>query len=147
MAIEFYRTTGTYGCFSNFSRHPVEMGGRTWPTSEHWFQAMKFPGDPPIQERIRLAPTPADAKRLAWNHPGLREDWDRVRDDVMLEVLRAKFAQHAKLARILLSTGDEELVEHTEKDSYWGDGGDGSGANRLGRLLMQVRSELRAAAT
>ncbi len=147
MAILFYRTTGTYGCFSNFSRHPIEVGGRTWPTTEHRFQAMKFPDDPDIQERIRLARTPADAKRLAWNHAGLRPDWDRVRDEVMLEALRAKFAQHPKLARILLSTGDEELVEHTEKDSYWGDGGDGSGTNRLGQLLMQVRRELVAGST
>jgi predicted NAD-dependent protein-ADP-ribosyltransferase YbiA (DUF1768 family) len=36
------------------------------------------------------------------------------------------------------------LVEHTARDSYWGDGGDGSGRNRLGHLLMQLRAELRA---
>ena len=64
----------------------------------------------------------------------------------MLQALRAKFTQHADLAEILLGTEDAELIEHTERDSYWGDGGDGSGRNRLGHLLEQIRSELRAAA-
>ena len=36
------------------------------------------------------------------------------------------------------------LVEHTGKDAYWGDGGDGSGVNRLGGILMRVREELAA---
>ena len=46
------------------------------------------------------------------------------------------------LKTILLGTGDAVLVEHTEKDSYWGDGGDGSGKNRLGHLLTALREEL-----
>ena len=41
-------------------------------------------------------------------------------------------------------SGDAKLVEHTENDSYWGDGGDGSGRNMLGQILMQVRDELRS---
>ena len=43
---------------------------------------------------------------------------------------------------ILVSTNGAELIEHTTNDRYWGDGGDGSGTNRLGQLLEQVRSEL-----
>jgi len=50
----------------------------------------------------------------------------------MLEVVRAKFTQHEDLKAILLGSGDALLVEHTENDDYWGDGGDGSGKNRLG---------------
>jgi len=64
----------------------------------------------------------------------------------MLDALRAKFTQHADLRTLLLATGDAQLVEHTTNDSYWGDGGDGSGKNRLGQLLMRLRDELRAAA-
>lgn len=74
----------------------------------------------------------------------LRRDWESVKDQVMLEVVRAKFTQHEDLKAILLATGDAKLVEHTANDSYWGDGGDGSGKNRLGQILMQVREELRA---
>jgi ribA/ribD-fused uncharacterized protein len=76
----------------------------------------------------------------------LRRDWEAVKDQVMLEALRAKFTQHEDLRAILLGTGEARLVEHTANDSYWGDGGDGSGKNRLGQLLMGLREELRAEA-
>ncbi|OWK40537.1 GTP cyclohydrolase II [Fimbriiglobus ruber] len=62
----------------------------------------------------------------------------------MLDALRAKFSQHEEMKAALLGTGDAKLVEHTANDDYWGDGGDGSGKNRLGQLLMRVRDELRA---
>ena len=55
----------------------------------------------------------------------------------------AKFSQHDELRAMLLGTGDAVLIEHTTKDNYWGDGGDGSGKNRLGQILMSVREELR----
>ena len=60
----------------------------------------------------------------------------------MLAALRAKFSQHHQLRTLLLGTGCAQLIEHTRNDSYWGDGGDGSGQNMLGKLLMQVRGEL-----
>lgn len=61
----------------------------------------------------------------------------------MLRAVRAKFKQYADLAALLLATGDALIVEHARRDSYWGDGGDGSGANRLGQILMRVRDQLR----
>jgi ribA/ribD-fused uncharacterized protein len=73
----------------------------------------------------------------------LRHDWEDVKVEVMLRAVRAKFSQHGELRTLLLSTGDATIVEHTESDSYWGDGGDGSGSNMLGRILMQARDELR----
>ena len=72
----------------------------------------------------------------------LRFDWETAKEDIMREALRAKFAQHASLRSLLLSTDDAELVEHSRNDLYWADGGDGSGKNRLGNLLMELRSEL-----
>ena len=57
--------------------------------------------------------------------------------------MRATRPWWAAIAALLLSTGDAKLVEHTENDSYWGDGGDGSGRNMLGQILMQIRTELR----
>jgi N-glycosidase YbiA len=57
----------------------------------------------------------------------------------MRKGLRLKFSQNPHLLELLLSTGNRLLVEHTVNDSYWGDGGDGSGKNRLGHILMEVR--------
>ena len=62
----------------------------------------------------------------------------------MRKAVWTKFNQHPRLATMLVETGDAEIVEHTENDAYWGDGGDGKGLNRLGQILMQVRAELRA---
>jgi len=76
----------------------------------------------------------------------LRRDWESVKDQVMREALAAKFEQHPELAELLLSTGDEPLVEHTTNDNYWADGGDGSGKNMLGRLLVELRTRLRGQA-
>jgi N-glycosidase YbiA len=72
----------------------------------------------------------------------LRQDWESVKDSIMHEAVRAKFTQHADLREVLLGTGDARIVEHTQNDRYWGDGGDGSGQNRLGEILM--REELRS---
>lgn len=141
--ITFYTTTDEYGFLSNFYAASMEIDGISWATVEHYYQAQKF-FDPERQAAIRSAPTPGAAKKLAWaEDSGLRGDWDDVRDEVMLAALRAKFTQHPTLCARLLATGDALLVEHTALDAYWADGGDGSGLNRLGMLLMQVRNELR----
>jgi N-glycosidase YbiA len=61
--IHFYTTIGRYGCFSNFSRHPIKLGGKTWPTSEHYFQAQKFAGTE-HEEEVRKASTAMIAARM-----------------------------------------------------------------------------------
>jgi len=144
--INFYGTTDDYGCFSNFSRHRVHLKGKNWPTSEHYYQAQKFAGEPDEME-VGQAKTAMIAARMGRDRKRpLRRDWEAVKERVMMDALRAKFTQHEELRGTLLGTGDANLVEHTENDSYWGDGGDGSGQNRLGILLMRLRDELRATA-
>jgi N-glycosidase YbiA len=140
--IHFYETDKAYGCFSNFSRHPIELDGVRWPTSEHFFQAAKFTQQVDV-DAVRNAATPFEAARIGRERQrSFRNDWDDVRDAVMLRALQAKFGQHAELAEILLSTTGAGLVEHTRNDRYWADGGDGSGRNMLGLLLEQVRAQL-----
>lgn len=140
----FYRVDEPYGFMSNFARYPIQVDGREWPTSEHYFQAQKFAGRPG-EEQVRAARAARDAAHLGRTLPGLRGDWDAVKDEVMLKALRAKFTQHPDLRSQLLATGNRALIEHTTNDAYWADGGDGSGRNRLGELLMRVRAELREA--
>lgn len=143
--INFYSVNDDYGCFSNFAAYPIRIGGKTWPTTEHYFQAQKFE-DAGQREAIRKAKSPMIAAQMGRDRKQkLRRDWESVKVSVMTEAVRAKFTQHENIRSTLLSTGDAKLVEHTANDAYWGDGGDGSGKNMLGQILMRVRSELRAA--
>ena len=140
--IRFYSVGDDYGEFSNFAEYPIKLGGKSWPTSEHYFQAQKFE-DPKYREKVRKANSPALAARLGRDRKQkLRRDWESAKVGVMRQAVEAKFTQHPDLRELLRSTGDAKLVEHTENDDYWGDGGDGTGKNMLGRILMQVREKL-----
>lgn len=144
MTIYFYATRDAYGCFSNFSAHPFELDGLRWPTSEHYFQASKFE-DPARREEIRAQVSPMVAARMGRSrHYPLRGDWEDVKDDVMRRAVLRKFETHPDIAAMRLGTGDEEIVEQTTGDHYWGCGSTGSGKNMLGRVLMEVRATLRA---
>ena len=141
--IKFYKVHDDYGFMSNFAPYPFSDGNKIWPTSEHYFQAQKFL-IPEIQEKIRQIASPMDAALEGRNRQNpLRPDWEGVKDKVMLQALRMKFSQNPEITKELLATGDAILIEHTRNDAYWGDGGDGSGKNKLGLLLMKVREELK----
>ncbi|MFN6559829.1 MAG: NADAR family protein [Nostoc sp. ChiSLP01] len=143
MTIYFYSTREEYGCFSNFSAHGFELDGLYWPTSEHYFQAQKFVGTPHT-EQIRLVKMPKDAARMGRERTRpLRQDWEQVKDDIMRQAVLCKFQTHTDIRDILLSTGNEEIVENSPIDFYWGCGADGSGKNMLGKILMEVRDILR----
>ena len=137
--IRFYKVNAPYGAFSNFSRHAIEVNGKIYPTSEHYYQSQKFI-DVQSQETIRLAATPRIAADLGRTLPHLRFDWDDVKIDVMILALEAKFTQHHDLKELLLSTKDRTLIEASPTDYYWGEGADKSGQNHLGRLLMLQRA-------
>jgi ribA/ribD-fused uncharacterized protein len=143
MTIYFYSTNDEYGCFSNFSRHGFKLDGRYWPTSEHYFQAQKFVGTAD-EEEVRRAPTAKEAARRGRERTRpLRSDWEDVKDEVMRRAVQRKFETHAGIRAILLATGEEEIVENAPGDYYWGCGADGSGRNRLGQILMEIRALLR----
>ena len=140
----FYKPNEAFGLLTNFARLPIEVDGKTWPTTEHYFQAQKF-HDEAYREHIRMAETPRIAADLGRSRDvPLRTDWEAIKDDVMRRAIAEKVRQHQSVRDVLLSTKDSLLIEHTPKDSYWGDGGDGSGKNMLGKILMEVRSKLRS---
>ena len=142
--IRFYAVRDEYGAFSNFAPYPVTIDGVLWPTTEHYFQASKF-DDPRSRDEIRRNKSPMQAARMGRDRRRkLRGDWDSVKVDVMRKAVLAKFRQHRELRKLLLSTGRATLVEHTAGDHFWGDGGDGSGRNMLGLVLMETRERLRA---
>ncbi|WP_254443410.1 NADAR family protein [Ruegeria arenilitoris] len=140
--IYFYAQTDPYAEFSNFAPFGVAMDGMWWRTVEHFFQAQKF-HDAGYRERIRLCSKPKNAKALGMTrNVALRSDWDEVKDQIMLDAVRVKFATHERPCELLLNTGTAKIVENAPMDSYWGCGSDGQGLNKLGKILMKVRREL-----
>lgn len=141
--INFYRVRDEYGCFSNFSPYRIIINGKVWSTTEHYFQAQKFAGTE-HEEAVRQCKSAREAADMGRDRSlPLREDWEDVKNIIMYQAVRMKFWSHLDLRNELLKTGDAILVEHTTNDRYWGDGGDGSGKNMLGKILMLVREELR----
>lgn len=135
---------GEHGFLSNFSPHAVVYEGDIYPTAEHAFQAAKTL-DPAQRAQIRSAGSPGAAKGLG-RRVALRPFWNEVRVEIMRQILASKFAPGSAVAGLLLETGNEELIEgNTWGDTFWGVCG-GEGENHLGRLLMELREELRRAA-
>lgn len=131
---------GEYAFLSNYSASPFRINYVLFPTMEHYFQANKADNQNDYLH-IAYAPTPGEAKRLG-RKIQLRPDWEKIKDKVMLTGLRKKFAD-PELRSLLLSTGDEELIEGNYwGDTYWGVC-NGVGQNKLGKLLMQVREEIK----
>lgn len=131
---------------SNFFPCPVEVDGIVYPTSEHAFIAAKCL-DPADRMGVLLfsAEQVNEAKRFG-RKVKLRPDWDAIRIQVMRDILCAKFTQNPILGLRLIQTYDEHLVElNTWGDRFWGV--DGTGENHLGRLLVDVRSELQETAS
>ncbi|THH08918.1 hypothetical protein EW145_g2386 [Phellinidium pouzarii] len=145
--IYFYDIGAPYYGFTNFSSHPVEFKGKTYPTSEHLFQSFKFQQHRPLlAEHIRtFSERPAvalsEARRF---QPEVRSDWMDVNVEMMEVALWHKFNQHSDLKQQLLSTGVAELIEDSDKDSFWGIGKNRNGRNELGKALERLRATFRA---
>ena len=133
---------GNWQFLSNFYPVNISMDGGWYKSVEHAYQAAKTTK---LDERVAImrAPNPASAKRLGQDVT-LRSDWEQQKLGIMLMLLRQKFYTVPELAEQLLATEDAELVEgNTWGDRFWGVCR-GSGKNHLGKLLMQVRDELKA---
>lgn len=145
MSIYFYNSRQNYFELSNFLEgYPIVINGETFPTTENYFQAQKFITNSDMYFAMKQLKRPLDAYKNARKYAKfLRPDWYEVNVSIMLTALRAKFTQHDKLKKILLDTGDAQLIENSPYDSFWGIGTNGQGKNMLGKLLMQLRTELR----
>ena len=140
--ILFFDPRAENGFLSNFYAAAFKLKNEDWKSSEHYYQAKKFTGTY-YEELIRKSESPAKAARLGRNAPiDIRPDWHQVKLKVMEKAVREKFRQNTGLSVMLQKTGAAELVEHSAKDFFWGDGGDGTGSNMLGKLIMKVREDL-----
>ena len=143
--------TGRWNFLSNFFPVEIEHQGIKYPSIEHYYVAMKIKNDQQIdgkyigyidcRELISKIKNPGEAKRFGRTLK-IRKDWDDVKLDVMLWGVREKFKKE-ELKEMLLSTRDQELVESNWwNDKYWGVC-KGVGENNLGKILMQVREEVK----
>lgn len=128
-----------YEFLSNAHWVNVDMDGDTYPSVDHAYQAAKT-FDPHRRARIRSASS-AHIARLLGRGMKRPEDWEARREGVMRALLANKFA-YPDLTEALIATGDAELINGSwdRRDAFWGAGG--GGANRLGILLMELRSDL-----
>ena len=145
MTIYFYTAQEKpYGCFSNFSAHGFKLNNYWWHTSEHYFQAQKFVDtDLNWFHKMRTVKTPKDVAKMGRNrqHP-IRTDWEQTKEEIMYRAVLTKFTNHEDIKHILIDTGEQLIVENSPIDYYWGCGKDGTGKNKLGEILMQVRKTI-----
>lgn len=128
---------------SSYSKAGFELDGAEWPSAEHYYQGMKFE-EGELRESIRTADHPEKAKQLAEANKGeVRKDWQQVREVMMTRAVYIKCRTHEAVATVLLATGDQQIIETSQYDYYWGCGRDGRGHNTFGKVLMAVRDKLK----
>lgn len=150
-SVVFCKTQEAFGGLSNMAAgYPVMVNGVDIRTSEALYQACRFPHRLDVQRLIIAERSPMTAKMKSKPHRhDTRPDWDAVRVGIMRWCLRVKLAQNwRQFGELLRSTGERPIVEESRKDDYWGakvvDPGTLVGMNVLGRLLMELREELKS---
>ncbi len=142
MCIFFYKVEDKYGCFSNFASYAFVIDNVLWKTSEHYFQAHKF-DNVDYFNKIKNSKNPMVAAQLGRSRKlPIKNEWETMKDDIMRIAVLEKFQQNPDIKNILLSTGNQGIVENTTTDYYWGCGKDGTGRNMLGVILMETRTKL-----
>lgn len=142
---------------SNFSAFALMWEGHRFDTSEaayHWekFVALRVEDSEhllktrgAIRRAILFSPSAHEAYKIAErNRDYRRTDWDDVKVGIMRIILRSKAKQHEYVRRKLLATGNRELIENSWRDNFWGWGPNRDGQNQLGKLWMEIRSELQS---
>ena len=145
------RFTGKYFFLSNMYSCTIKLSNVTFPSAEHAFQAFKCVNTEDFNKILNCKSSKL-ARKLG-RQVRLRSDWEQVKDQIMFEVVKAKFMQNLDLANKLINTYPKILVEgNTWKDTYWGvdlfrhneEYKYGyCGRNKLGEILMQIRGLLR----
>lgn len=147
MEIKFGKVRGEeYGCFSNFYPCKIEYDGISYKNSEAAWQAQKTLD---LSKRVEFSSLSGTQAKKNGRSVLLREDWENVKYELMVDILKAKFSQNKNIKQILLSTGDATLIENTTgwHDNTWGDCRcpkckNIKGKYLLGKALMETRKEL-----
>lgn len=128
---------GEYRWLSNFWHAPIDVGGMTWASNEHAYQAAKSlnPSDWQLIQNQRSA----SYAKVYGSKVSIREDWNEIKIEVMRELTAAKYDQNPDLHAKLMATKGMMLVEGNHwGDTFWGVCR-GMGHNHLGRIIMDYR--------
>jgi N-glycosidase YbiA len=134
---------------SNFSAFNIYWNNQVFDTSErayHW-EKFNWPDEEArkVKQFIVHARSAHDAFKLAQeNKQHAQPIWDRIKFERMKKILKAKVDQHPYVLKKLMATGDRELIENSWRDDVWGWGPNRDGQNKLGKLWMEIRSELKS---
>ena len=150
-SVVFLKTDEPFGGLSNMAGgYPIHVNGGRILTSEALYQVCRFPHLPDVQKLIIGQVSPMTAKmRSKPYRKDSRPDWDQVRVRIMRWSLRMKLANNWNtFSALLLKTGERPIVEESRKDAFWGakvvdDGDTLVGMNVLGRLLMELREQVK----
>ena len=148
--VSFRKTKELFGGLSNMcSGYPIQIGGEQFLTSESLYQVCRFNEYSDIQRLIQMEKSPMSSKMKSKKYiSNTRGDWDDVRVDIMDWCIRMKLkCNWNNFGNLLISTGDQLIVEDSHKDRFWGCVLEGDnnlvGRNVLGKLLVNLRDELK----
>jgi len=135
------RFRGTYEFLSNFFPAKLMFDGIAYYNSEAAYQAQKMNE---YEQRKLFASMYSDESKRYARRIIVRSDWDDIKLQTMRDVVKAKFEQNPRLAKLLADTDDNMIIEgNTWGDVYWGvDLKTGIGENHLGRILMELRKQI-----
>lgn len=143
MSVDFYREEGELGYLANYSNYGFTVDGVYYPTAEHFYQASKF-DNPEIIQKILSCKTAREAASVGRDRNNKRIDhFNDIKLNKMYQAVYEKFQQNPDIRKKLIETGDEEIREMTDQESYWGVGPQLDGENHMGEILMRVREELK----
>ena len=127
---------------SSFAYSPFELDGAIWPSVEHYFQAMKFT-DPEQQTNILEAKNPRQARKKGRSRlKKIRGDWKTTKQAFMTRAIYTKCRSYPEIAKQLIDSYPNQIIENSQYDYFWGCGRDRRGQNYYGKILMAVRDKL-----
>ena len=147
MTIYFYKEFGPLGYLASYYPEGFYSNGIYYKTIEHYYQSHKFE-DSTIVSEILNADTPKIASNIGRDRKNVpRKDWFKIKNDVMYEAVKLRFLANKESQRKLIETGNNDIVEKTTKENYWGCGPNMDGKNIYGKILCKVRAYLQKEAS
>jgi ribA/ribD-fused uncharacterized protein len=140
----FFSRHDTNELLGSASYHPFELDEKTWPTAEHYYQAMLFDNQRLHAQILLLPSAEAVTAFTKWRFLQKKRGWKKLRQVLMTRAVYTKCKSYPEVAQALLDTEDKGLVENSAYDYFWGCGRDRRADNTYGKVMMNVRAKLMA---